>query len=137
MDVWGMPPLPLQLHNASGLEQAATYFPHSPRHHGQLAQAEAVKEPSYMPQYLNGQATELVRTRGTLELCPWALLDPEGPQLSVMNDLGPPGGWVEPPLGERAAIVGQRTTVLHPAIEAGMDVTVDIRKVRGELVPAE
>lgn len=64
-------------------------------------------------------------------------LDAKGFQMSVVNDLRTLRGRAESPLRVGAAIIGQGAPVFQPAIEAGMNVSVHILEVRGELVPAE
>lgn len=45
--------------------------------------------------------------------------------------------WIKPALRKGAAIIGQGTTVLHPPVESGVNVPMDICEMGAELVSTE
>lgn len=90
-----------------------------------------------MPQDLNRKPADLVGLEITWKCCPRARLHPEGPEVPVMNHFGPLGRRVKPPLRKCATVIRQGAAVLHPTVETGVDVPVDICEMGRELVPTQ
>lgn len=99
-----------------------------------------------MLQHFEWKTAELIARRAKAAGVSWEAvpgfygqtgLNPKRAQVPVVDDPEALYRRAESSLGVGAAVVGQGAALLHPAVESGVNVPVNIFKMRGELVPPE